>query len=93
MTPHQKAFCQDVATALHTWTQYHPKHTLNEKQQETHKNIVELYRTSSKSIENELNYYRSMNKLLKEISGVAIKEMPGTGDPFADFDRAMKIVE
>ncbi len=92
MTDAQKTFCQDVAQAMQIWDQTHPDVKFTEKQAERQKQLATDFKESDMGVESELIYYRGMNKLLKEVSGIGIKEPPGTGDPVADFERAMKIL-
>lgn len=92
MTETQKQFCTDVVTAMRTWNEHHEDFKMTEVCIEKQQKLIQMYKESDKTVDVELTYYRGMNKLLKEISGVCIKEPPGTGDPFADFDRAMKIL-
>ncbi len=92
MTEIQKRFCQDVVEAMQTWNQHHADFKMDDASIAKQQALIQMYKESEKTVDVELSYYRGMNKLLKDISGVCIKEPPGTGDPFADFERAMKIL-
>lgn len=101
MTPDQRQFCEDVGKAMAIWDEYHPDDELTDAQMERQEITIKEYEevtknpTSTKNQKDfaELKYYRTMNNILKEVSGIGIKELPGTGDPIADFDRAIKIIE
>ena len=93
MTPLQKQFCEDVKQACTVWNTYHPDFKLPANLKEMQQKAEEKYRkTVPMTDEVHLEYFKTANKILKIVSGVGVPEPVGTGDPEADFERAMKII-
>jgi len=93
MTPIQRQFCEDVKSACTVWNKFHPHHKLDAGLKKLQEDAEEKYKkTVPITDEVTLEYYKVANKILKTVSGVGIPEPVGTGDPDADFERAMKII-
>jgi hypothetical protein len=87
----RKQFCQDVAQALRVYNEHH-EYELTDKQTTMQSRAAEQFEADGKTPDAAFVYYRSMNKLLHEISGACIDEPIGTGDIEADYERAMSTV-
>lgn len=106
MTQEQLTFCKRVAEAIRIYREYHPDYEITEKQDKIQEQYNEEFQADTNAamlLENEddqqrrlviakYTYYRKMNILLKEISGVGVPELIGTGDNVNDFNRAMDVV-
>jgi hypothetical protein len=107
MTDTQLEFCRDVAKAMKVYREYHPDYELTEEQDADQQALADEFTADQElaqaaddsahadriETDAKYTYYRKMNYLLREISGAAIPEPIGTGNPDADYKRAMNVVD
>lgn len=91
MPEQRRAFCSDVAQAMRVFNEHH-EYELTDAQTKMQSDAATVFENDGKTPEAAYVYYRSMNKLLIQISGCGIDEPIGTGDASADYNRAMSTV-
>jgi hypothetical protein len=109
MTPEQREFCDTVSKALRIYEEYHPSYEITAKQDEEQDKYAAELTAVIQQVDSRTDltdvarakmlddahflYYRNMNKILREVSGVGVPEPAGTGDPKADYRRAMNVID